>query len=73
MTRHYRKKSFLSQAQHNIRGQVRAAKRRRKSLCMFFDIRHTQREMTGKDIRQTTIYGCTQGEMTSKNIGYGKY
>ncbi|CAB4439381.1 unnamed protein product [Rhizophagus irregularis] len=27
--------------------------------------------MTAKNIRETTIYGCTQGEMTSKNIGYG--
>ncbi|CAG8580290.1 uncharacterized protein OCT59_021338 [Rhizophagus irregularis] len=65
MTRHYRKKSFLSQAQHDIRGQVRAAKRLEKSLCMFFDIGHTQGEMTAKNIRKTTIYG--QGEMINGN------
>ncbi|CAB4385534.1 unnamed protein product [Rhizophagus irregularis] len=80
MTRHYRKKSFLSQAQHDIRGQVRAAKRRRKireiimygkhegMVRAFFDIGHTQGEMTAKNIRETTIYGHTQGEMTAKNI-----
>ncbi|CAB5350388.1 unnamed protein product [Rhizophagus irregularis] len=67
MTRHYRKKSFLSQAQHDIRGQVRAAKRRRKirEIIMYG---HTQGEMTAKNIRETTIYGHTQGEMTAKNI-----
>ncbi|CAB4490235.1 unnamed protein product [Rhizophagus irregularis] len=71
MTRHYRKKSFLSQAQHDIRGQVRDAKRRRKirEIIMY---EHTQGEMTAKNIRETTIYRCTQGEMTSKNIGYGQ-
>ncbi|CAG8740614.1 22247_t:CDS:2, partial [Rhizophagus irregularis] len=33
MTRHHRKKSFLSQTQYDIRGKVRAV-----TLYMFFDI-----------------------------------
>ncbi|CAB5388456.1 unnamed protein product [Rhizophagus irregularis] len=55
MTRHHRKKSFLSQTQYDIRGKV--------TLYMFFDIGHTQGEM----ITLYMFFDIGQGEMINGN------
>ncbi|CAB4385390.1 unnamed protein product [Rhizophagus irregularis] len=78
MTRHYKKKSFLSQAQHDIRGQVRAAKRLGKSLCMvsmkgWAYSRRNDCFLLGKPLYMVSMKGWVYSRRnTSKNIRYGQ-